>query len=361
MSSLCFFSPYIPKHQGGGEKHFFDVALAAAQHHTVAIALPKDEFAKKDTIIKKYEAFLGVSLANLNFVSSPLMEKNFLQKLLWTAQFDGMYVVTDGSIFFSLARKNYLHIQIPLILDKSSILEKLKLANWKYKNTNSEFTKSVIEKSWQTKVSLVLHPKVSIPSRLPKQKEKIILHVGRFFTHLHSKRQDVLIDIFRELVSRHPARTKGWKLVLVGQVEDADYFANLQQQARDLRVEFIPNATLKQLTELYKKASVYWHSTGYGVDENKYPEKVEHFGITTAEAMAHGVVPLVLAKGGQPEVLGSLAKELSWATKEQCIALTAEILKDHKKLAFLRDRVKMEAARFSDEVFTAKVQKLFYD
>lgn len=356
---MCFYSPYIPKHLGGGEKHFFDVALVAARSHSVSIALPPEMLAEKKSIVKKYEAFLGESLSKLEFVASPLFDGGFFEKTLWTAQFDALYLVTDGSLFFSLAKKNYLHVQVPLLLEKSSLLERLKLANWQSKNTNSEFTKKIIEKVWHTKISMVLNPKVNIPSRLPRQKEKIILHVGRFFTQLHSKRQDVLIDIFRELVTRHPGRTKGWKLVLVGQVEDQIYFEQLKKQAAGLRVEFVPNASHQQLMEYYKQASIYWHSTGYEVNEAENPEKVEHFGITTAEAMAYGVVPFVLIKGGQPEVLGSLSRELGWSTKEQCVALTAEVLKDTHALQELSKRVRVEVRRFSEDVFNKKVKELF--
>lgn len=354
---MCFYSPYIPKHKGGGEKHFFDVALVAAQTHRVFIALPKESQIAE--YISKYEQFMGKSLDSLTFIESPLYSGSFVERLFWTSQFDGMYYVTDGSLFFSLAKKNYLHIQVPLLLNKSSALERLKLLNWQSKNTNSEFTKRVIEKSWNTKVSMVLHPTVDIPQRLPKQKEKHILHVGRFFRQLHAKRQDMLITIFRELIERHPGRTKGWKLVLVGQVEDEAYFKELQKQAKGLPVEFMPDASHRELKEQYKQASLYWHATGFDINEELHPEKVEHFGITTAEAMAYGVVPLVLGKGGQPEVLGNLASELSWSTKEQCIGLTARLLKDPARIEALRDAVKNEAQRFSAEEFTNKVGKLF--
>ena len=356
---ICFFSPYVPKHRGGGEKHFFDVALEASKSHSVAIALPPETLEDRSTIIQKYESFIGESLSALEFISSPLYAGGFLEKLTWTSRFDSLYYVTDGSLFFSFAKKNYLHIQVPLLLDKSILIERLKLANWQSKNTNSEFTKKIIEASWNTHIDLVLNPKVSVPSRIPKQKEKIILHVGRFFKQLHAKRQDVIIDIFKELLRRHPTRTKGWKLVLIGQVEDQEYFDSLKVEAKDLPIEFVPNASLKELKDAYKQASIYWHATGFEIDETTHPEKVEHFGITTVEAMAYGAVPFVHSKGGQPEVLGTLVKELSWSTKEQCIALTAEVLKDQKKLDTLKDKVRIEAERFSEEVFSAKVKELF--
>lgn len=356
---ICFYSPYIPKHAGGGEKHLFDVALAAAQKHEVNIALPEEEALNVAKIVKKYEAFMGASLSKLSFVASPLYHGSAVQKMLWSAQYDALYYVTDGSLFFSLARKNYLHVQIPLLLDKSSFVERLKVKNWSHINTNSEFTKNVIEASWHVRVDMVLHPQVSVPKKMMKKKEQIILHIGRFFKQLHAKRQDVLIDIFRRLTERHSKVTKGWKLVLIGQVEDKEYFKELQAQAKGLNVEFMPDASHHQLEEMYKQAAIYWHATGFDVDEEKHPEKVEHFGITTVEAMAHSVVPVVLGKGGQPEILGELADDLAWSTKEQCLTITADLLKNKALYTDMQAAVFKRASTFDSTLFTAKVEEMF--
>lgn len=356
---ICFYSPYIPKHAGGGEKHLLDVALVAAKKHQVVIAIPEEKESDIPEIVSKYEEFMGTSLSDIQFVKAPLQNGTILKKLVWTAGFDALYYVTDGSLFFSLARKNYLHIQIPLQLDKSSIIERLKLKNWSHINTNSEFTKKVIEKSWHVHVDTVLYPQVQVPKKLIKEKDKVILHVGRFFKHLHAKRQDILVDIFRRLTERHPKVTKGWKLILVGQVEDQKYFEELQAQAKGLPIEFVPNATHSQLEEYYKKAAVYWHATGFDVDEEKNPEKVEHFGITTVEAMAHSVVPVVLAKGGQPEILGELGTELSWSTREQCLTITAELLKNKQYYQTIQQAAFKRAFLFDSTLFVAKVEELF--
>ena len=353
---VCLYSPYVPEHFGGGEKHLFDVALEFAKKNDVSIALPPD--ASCDAVKSAYAAFMNQNLDSISFIHSPLFFGNAVRKLWWTRLFDYLYYVTDGSLFFTAAKKNNLHIQVPLQLDKSSLLERLKLWNWGIKNTNPQFTKSVIEASWNTKITTVLYPKVEIPKKLPKDREKIILHVGRFFRQLHTKRQDVLVDIFISLRERHPQRTRGWKLVLIGQVEDQSYFDELQKKATGHPIEFIPNASHQKLSELYKKAQIYWHATGYGVDETTYPEKVEHFGITTAEAMAHGLVPIVLGKGGQPEVIGSLGPELLWNTKEQCLAITAELLKDTKKRSEISTQARQEAHRFSPEVFSKTVEQM---
>jgi glycosyltransferase involved in cell wall biosynthesis len=320
---ILLVSPYLPKHFGGGEKYIFDVAKTLAENgHQVMMAIPNlskiDENPEK--IKKNYEDFLSYSLEEISFIDSQLTaDYSFLQKLFWTRKFDLIYYQTDGSLFFSLAKKNILHIQVPLILDKSSLIERLKLKNWQIKNTNSEFTKAVIEKTWQTKIDFVHHPAVDLDKFNAKKKEKIILNVGRFFRHLHSKRQDVLIEIFKEMLEKYPKETQGWKLVLVGKVEDQEYFTEIKKASKSLPIEIKENLDNQKLIDLYEKASIYWHATGYDIDLDKQPEKAEHFGISTVEAMAAEAIPVVINKGGQQEILGEQLKLLLWNSKEEAI------------------------------------------
>lgn len=359
--NVCFYSPYIPKHFGGGEKHVFDVAVEVAKKHTVSIALPEaisqQEYA---TIKKKYEEFLNYKLEGISFVPTPIPTGSFLTKLLWTAQFDYLYYATDGSLFFSLAKKNNLHIQIPFTQQKNSFMERLKLLNWNIKNTNSHFTKSVIEKSWRTKVDLVQTPLVSL-KEIPfsKKKEKVILNVGRFFTQLHSKRQDVLVRIFKKMHDEYPQELKGWKLVLVGSVEDQEYLQKVIKLAHGYPIEIKTECSRTELITLYQSAAIYWHATGFEVDQDVSPEKVEHFGITTIEAMAAGCVPIVIAKGGQIEILGTNLQDLLWNTLEECSATTISVVTNQKLREAYQAKSFQQVKNFSKEVFVQKVWQMF--
>ncbi|MDA1079256.1 MAG: glycosyltransferase [bacterium] len=357
---VCLFSPYFPDHFGGGERHLLDIATHLPSELQVVIAFPKrnsspDEF----QIRQQYERFYGASLARVSFVASPIKTTaGFLEKLLWTKQFSYLFAVSDGSLFFSLAKKNIVHLQIPFASYPSGVLNRLKLRFWEL-NTNSEFTKSVIEKSWNKEVSSVLQPMVASELfSLNQQKEKIILHVGRFFTQLHSKRQDILVANFRLMREQHPA-TSDWKLVLVGTVENSDYLDKIRRASADLPIEIKTSCSRQELLELYAKASIYWHATGFGVDESAHPEQVEHFGITTVEAMAAGAVPVVVAKGGQREVLGSELQSLNWETQEDCASITSKLianpsmLQKHSSLAIERAKV------FGEERFTNQVRTVF--
>lgn len=330
---ILFYSPYFPKHTGGGEKYLLDCAsMAAAAGHQVFMAVsttqPLTPFQEKQ-IRQKYEQFFNQSLAQLQFVAVPFgTMTSAWKKLLFSRKFDCIYYQTDGSLFFSLAKRNILHIQVPLHRPPQSMVEKLKLANWSIKNTNSEFTKKYVEQFWQTEIAYVHHPFVDQKEFANKaaQKEKIILNVGRFFAQLHSKRQDVLLDIFRQLRANNPELLQGWKLVFIGAVEDQQYFHHLEMQAKDLPVKFLTDVNRSTILQYYQHASFYWHATGYGVDQDEHPEKMEHFGISVLEAMAAGAVPVVINKGGLPEILGKDLSSLLWDTPDDCQAMTSQLL-----------------------------------
>lgn len=382
---ILFYSPYIPDHFGGGEKHLLDIATTLANSklnsgefkHEVYIAIPHSSFSCEKNSVdsininnninnqlvknirEKYEKFLNYSLDNINFIPSKLYTGSFFEKIKETKKFDYLYYATDGSFFISAAKTNNLHIQIPLT-NKLNIWEKTKLATWKIKNTNSEFTKKVVENSWNIKVNFVHNPLVSLDEIKPgHKKEKIILHVGRFFKQLHSKRQDVLVNFFKTLVSKNKKELSGWKLVLIGSVEDEEYLDEVIELAKGYPIEIKIGVTRNRLINLYQQASIYWHATGFGVDENINPEKVEHFGITTIEAMAAGCIPIVINKGGQKEILGSDLSELLWNEKEDCLKITKEVITNHKKFNKFQEKSLARVNNFSKKVFDKTLWEMF--
>jgi glycosyltransferase involved in cell wall biosynthesis len=362
---ICLYSPYVPKHIGGGERYMFDVALALAKQHQVFFAVAESAFTSATEIAQKYEAFLGESLSSITFIPGPIgTNHSFFSKLWWTKQWDVLYYLTDGSLFFSLAKKNILHIQFPFKLNKRSPIEQLKLANWQVKNTNSTFTKSIVEPNWPVSITLVHQPQIqsavqaSELNSVLKKKEKVILHVGRFFKQLHSKRQDVLVEIFAELIKKHPKVVAGWKLVLIGNVEDQAYAKEVAKLAQGMPVEIIHELSRAELLKWYAKATIYWHATGYGVDQAQNPEKVEHFGISTGEAMSFGCAPVVINKGGQPEVLGEELADLLWDNQLECVDITRQLIADPAKLLTAQHAAHRSILRFSPELFEQKLNQM---
>lgn len=360
---ICLYSPYIPKHHGGGEKYLLTVAQSLAQKGLVYIAISDTGSISPTQNIRLrriYEDFLGEKLhRNINFLATPLgTQASFWEKLNWTKNFDVLYYATDGSLFFSLAKRNILHIQIPFTNLLWKPLDRLKLLNWSVKNTNSHFTKRVIEKHWLTKIDHVHYPVIVETVKNNQvsqtQKKKIILNVGRFFSHLHSKRQDVLVDIFAKLQS------PGWTLVLAGSVEDNFYLKTVKNRANGLQVKFENSISRAELLKLYREASIYWHATGYGIDEVSEPAKCEHFGISTVEAMSFGAAPVVINKGGQKEILSGVLKKWLWNDQEECLDLTRELIGSSQLLHRTQATALKRAAEFSRKRFEATLWKMVY-
>ncbi len=355
---IAFYSPYLPNHFGGGEKYFFDTALTYAAKHQVFIVLPANT--KKDDLEKirlAYQEFLHCPLDNLKFIISPFGQNNHrLKKIFWTARFDVFYYVTDGSAFFSLAKKSIMHIQVPLTLQKKTFWEKAKFNTFKIINANSTFTKKIVEKYWGIKVNLVIQPgvdtKIFAKQTLPK--EKIILNVGRFFDQLHCKNQLVMVEFFRQLINKYPQDLADWQLILIGKVESQSYVNQVRKLAKGLPIKVITDADFATLRQYYQKASIYWHATGFYDDPLVHPEKMEHFGISTVEAMAAGAVPVVINKGGQIEILGAGLKNLAWLSQKECLNHTLKLIRHPQILAKISTQAQARAEKFNLKTFQRK-------
>jgi len=356
LMRICLYSPYLPKHTGGGERYLFDVARCLRSRHRVQVAFTGTDW-QENEIRQRYQQFLGYSLEGIEVISTPLFSRaSWWRKLWWTKQFDLLYYLTDGSLFWSLAGRNILHIQLPLKLDKSGWIDRFKLSRWHVKTTNSEFTKEVVTASWPVEINYVHPPAIELPASLPGNKQQIILHVGRFFRQLHTKRQDVLVEMFSRLKQQHSRLTQGWKLVLIGPVENRDYARQVAQLARGLPVEVHHDVTRAQLEQWYRRASLYWHATGYQVDERSHPQLVEHFGITTLEAMAYGCVPVVINKGGQREIMAGRLSQLLWTDPAQAIELTAQLIREPKLKQEMTNLARRRASQYSLKSFASTLE-----
>ena len=136
------------------------------------------------------------------------------------------------------------------------------------------------------------------------EKRPQILNVGRFFAGNHNKKHLVMVEAFKHMVDQG---LTGWTLHLAGGTTSGEehkaYLDSVFEQANHYPITVHPDIPFAELSELYSTSAIYWHASGFGEDDQREPEKYEHFGITTVEAMAAGCVPVVIAKGGQPEIV----------------------------------------------------------
>lgn len=262
------------------------------------------------------------------------------------------------------AKKLYLFIMHNLYRATMHPHEKYAVNSYTYVVSISEFTRHYVKELWH-RDSTILYPiSDDMLVKNPQAKEKIILHVGRFFENAgqnHHKRQDMLIDSFASLTELHK---DGWQLHFVGSVaEDVGalkYVLELVEKSQGLPVFFHFNASFSELKDLYNKASIYWHATGFGSDAEKLPERQEHFGISTVEAMSTGTIPVVIDSAGQKETVTPGQDGYLWHTKKELQNYTKEVVSlNSEELKKLQSQAIKSATRFNKEAFNKKIEAIF--
>lgn len=340
-------SPYF-KTFGGGERYVLTFAQALLEKGWSVGATVEDEKVLSEAA-KRFNL-------NLKGIQTLPFEKVF-KNTSFQKHYDLIFWVSDGSIPRMAGKLNLLHFQIPFHnVNGKSLLNKLKFRSIDKVICNSLFTKKVIDKEYGVKSS-VWYPPVATEEFTPGQKDNIILAVGRFEKSMTEKRQDILVEAFKRMVQDG---LKGWKFYLCGGCTegDSDYLTRLQQSAKGFPIEFKVNVSFSELKKLYGEAKIFWHAAGFGVDEEKYPEKVEHFGITTVEAMAGGCIPVVINKGGQKEIIDSGKDGFLWNTVEELKGFTLNIIGDDNLRKYLLSNAVGKSNNFSTEKFYQNIYNL---
>jgi glycosyltransferase involved in cell wall biosynthesis len=299
---VALFDPYLNT-LGGGEKYILSILeVFAEQGYEINIFWDKNLTKEiKNRFVLHYINIMKFLPNIFKNNSSPLKTLQTLKT------YDYFFYVTDGSYFFSGAKKNFIYAMIPdKKLYSQSLINKLKLINYQF-ITHSNFTQKWLNKFGikSTVIMPYLDDKLINQNIDSVKKEKVILSVGRFFSHLHSKKQDLMIKTFKDLKNKCK-EFADYKLVLAGGLmkEDKKYFNSLKKlSGNDPTIIFKPNIKLHELYKLYKLSNYFWHFTGYGVDEEKNPELVEHFGITPLEAMASDCLTFCYSAGGPKELI----------------------------------------------------------
>ena len=203
---------------------------------------------------------------------------------------------------------------------------------------NSEFTRRWTQRRWHTDAA-VLYPPVDVGVQ-PGLKENCILSVGRFSGTGTGKKQLEMLQAFARL---RAAGFTEWNYHSVGSSgsssADVDFLERARHAAAASGATVAPDLERTALLQLYRQAKIFWHATGMDLDETIHPEKMEHFGMVTVEAMAAGCVPVVINRGGQSEIVQHGINGFLWNTLDEWHRYSSLLMTDDK----LRERMSRAA------------------
>jgi len=348
------FDPYLDD-LGGGEKYMMTIAQCLTDDgHDVHVFWDHVED------IKELKIRFSLNLSKVKFVNNIFSRKEGFLKRLWkTKNYDVIIILSDGSIPFTLAKKTLIHFQQPISKIRLNLKDELKIKRVKKFFCNSKYTKSYIDKSLNIE-SFVLYPPVKLRPKEIK-KENIILHVGRFrvknVRFEDYKKQGFMISTFKQMVR---SGFDGWEFVLAVSIKEKErkIFDEFKKSAENFPIKFLINNTNDELWDIYSKAKIYWHASGFGEDLIKHPEFAEHFGISTVEAMGAGAVPVVFNAGGQKEIVEDGKNGFLWDTVSEFKEKTLELVKEDKLWERLSRQAQKRAEFFAGDRFCKEVKQL---
>ncbi len=337
--NIGLYSPYLDS-LSGGERYVLTIASHWSKTHTVSI------FWNDPAITTIAGKRFNVDLRTVAVKPNIFVRGNYFGKLIESRRYDCIVFLSDGSIPISFARRNILHFQVPF---QRVLFPPWKRALYKHIVCNSRFTKDHIDPAIGSRAR-VIYPPVDVEPQKTVKKEPIILSVGRFS---ELKNQRVLISAFKEGYTA--GRFPRWKLVMAGGLlpSDRKYYESLRLQARQLPVTFYPNIAYEDLWKLYATSAIFWHAAGFGQTK---PENMEHFGITTVEAMAAGCIPVVVSAGGLKEIVTHGKDGYLWKNPKELIEYSLAAMTGEK--AAFQKRAQTRALDFNVMKFCQSFDRL---
>lgn len=222
---------------------------------------------------------------------------------------------------------------------------------------NSEYSAHWVKERWGLEPNLVLYPPVdAATARAPK--ENIILSAARFEPG-GSKKQRELIQAFERLLASDPDFSQSWRLILVGgSLPQNQYLEEVQELAQrsKARIDVLVNVSFRDLQNLYAKSKVFWHACG--LNETN-PHLVEHFGMTTVEAMQNYCVPIVINGGGQREIVEHGRSGYLFDTVDDLLRYTRDVIANAELMLQLQEDAYQRSQVFTRQRFEESVGRFF--
>src|SRR3989344_2143002 len=136
---IAIYSPYLDT-LGGGERYIATLAEILSHKNQVDVLLDKHLQSFGNNFLKKnLSEHFNLDLSKVDFIRASIGKRsNFISKYFFLKKYDVLIYLTDGSIFYTTARKNFLHFQVPFESNKNDLWEKIKLSTWNKAFFNSK-------------------------------------------------------------------------------------------------------------------------------------------------------------------------------------------------------------------------------
>jgi glycosyltransferase involved in cell wall biosynthesis len=230
-----------------------------------------------------------------------------------------------------------------------------------YVISNSHYTAEWIKNKWKISPHDHIYPPVDMEAaggEFPKK--KTILSVARFEPE-GTKRQREMIEAFLTLNRKWPELVRDWKFILVGGSNPNNpYLARLEKIISDnpgQNVELKINIPIEELKRLYRESTLFWHLCGL---KHEDPSAIEHFGMTTVEAMQNKMVPIVYNGGGLREIVDHGVNGFRVDSKAELLKYSMKLFRDPKLIQRLSESAYKKAQAYARARFEERV-KAFFD
>lgn len=386
---IGIYSPFFGSAMGGGEKYLgvtAEALRAAYPQHRI------DMITRVPIDRERYERTLNLDLSGLNFVLPRYERSGLLSRIPTLRLYRDMFRLIDAIAYtkhydlfiamvyvlpvFSRARLNVMLCQFPyrpmphptriprtvfnIYAFPYRVVRRLfmphDVRSFQRIICQSQYVRTWVGRYWH-RDALVVNPPIDIPEQAPNWglKQNIILSVGRFFRGGHQKRHDVMARAFRDLCD---AGLHGWELHMVGSVDRTEehrgYYESIEQLSQGYPIVLHPDASHAELEDLYRRAPIYWHAAGFQADASD-PALLEHFGMTTAEAMAYGAVPVAIASGGQVEVVRDGIDGFLWNSPDELKQRTLQLVENPELRKAMGEQARASAQKLSRHRFKREI------
>lgn len=366
---IAIFSENLLGNSGGAEIYALKLAEALYKDNDVEIFTARSDKTDVELVYKKYNVPFFETTQIKKKHSNFRLKDIFYRIIFWNrlkAKINGkydFYINASCNRMIGFNRTKSIHlIHFPVQAYSKILRNKIGfILDNKYRNSytqfwvNSKFTGKYLKIYWNLDAIIVNPP---IDMQLISQteflkKENTILIVGRI---VPDKKIKEMIMAFLEIKSK----LSKYNLVVVGNKDTncLEYYNELkkiEEQNRSIRI--LADISYDDLVTEYKKAKIFWHAKGLGVDSAN-PLLMEHFGMTTVEAMANGCLPIVINKAGQREIIENGKFGFLWNNIDELQKQTLMVANNEIVLDRIAKNAMIQSENFLFPYFSKKIKQL---